>query len=113
MPTLADLLGSPNLRLLLPGYVRSEGARMAVQVTAADMRVALTRVRPSALREMALQLPQVCWTDIGGYDSVKLRLQEAVRSQLQMPANPHTLSLGVRLDISRPSVLNFSVGHMV
>eukprot|EP00884_Botryococcus_braunii_P022647 jgi/Botrbrau1/9066/Bobra.0376s0036.1 len=61
--------------------------------TAADFRAALTRVHPSALREMAIQIPKVRWEDIGGYEIVKQRLQEAVVSQLQRAANPQTLSL--------------------
>ncbi|KAK9825828.1 hypothetical protein WJX81_000622 [Elliptochloris bilobata] len=49
-----------------------------LQVTAADMRAAQTRVRPSAMREVALELPAVRWDDVGGLAGVKQRLREAV-----------------------------------
>ncbi len=50
----------------------------ASQVTAADVRAAQTRVRPSALREVALELPATRWADVGGLAGVKQRLREAV-----------------------------------
>ena len=48
-------------------------------ITLADFRVAETRVRPSAMREVALEVPKVRWGDVGGLDGVKQRLQEAVQ----------------------------------
>lgn len=42
------------------------------------MRVAQTLVRPSALREQALELPAVRWADVGGLADIKQRLAEAV-----------------------------------
>ena len=47
-------------------------------MTAGDMRTAQTRVRPSAMREVALELPAVRWADVGGLADVKQRLREAV-----------------------------------
>ena len=43
-----------------------------------DFRAAQTRVRPSAMREVALELPRVAWGDVGGLDAIKQRLKEAV-----------------------------------
>ena len=43
-----------------------------------DFRVAETQVRPSAMREVALEVPNVRWADVGGLEGVKQRLQEAV-----------------------------------
>ena len=40
--------------------------------------MAQTRVRPSAMREVALELPKVRWGDVGGLDAIKQRLREAV-----------------------------------
>ena len=50
----------------------------AVQVTLEDFHAAQTRVRPSAMREVALELPKVAWGDVGGLDAIKQRLKEAV-----------------------------------
>eukprot|EP00898_Chlorokybus_atmophyticus_P005153 jgi/Chlat1/5639/Chrsp369S00865 len=47
-------------------------------VTHEDFVVALRRVRPSAMREVSLEVPSVSWSDIGGNDDVKQRLQELV-----------------------------------
>ncbi|BFZ15323.1 hypothetical protein BsWGS_18362 [Bradybaena similaris] len=51
-------------------------------------------VKPSALREIQLEVPQVKWTDIGGMSEVKMRLQEAVN----LPrTNPEALTrLGIK-----------------
>jgi len=49
-----------------------------VQVELEDFQAAQTRVRPSAMREVALELPKVCWGDVGGLDAIKQRLREAV-----------------------------------
>lgn len=38
----------------------------------------LLRVRPSALRELAITIPKTTWNDIGGYQDVKDQLIEAV-----------------------------------
>lgn len=48
------------------------------QVTLVDFRAAQTRVRPSGMREVALELPKVTWADVGGHSSIKQRLKEAV-----------------------------------
>ncbi len=41
-------------------------------------RAAETRVRPSALREVAVDIPTVGWGDVGGMEAVKQALKEAV-----------------------------------
>ncbi len=35
-------------------------------------------MRPSAMREVALELPKVRWEDVGGLAAIKQRLREAV-----------------------------------
>ncbi|GIL87376.1 hypothetical protein Vretimale_1697 [Volvox reticuliferus] len=47
-------------------------------VTLGDFKTAETRVRPSGLREVAIEIPSVRWDDIGGMHSVKQALREAV-----------------------------------
>ncbi len=43
-----------------------------------DFKAAQTRVRPSGMREVALELPKVTWADVGGHAAIKQRLQEAI-----------------------------------
>ncbi|KAG0594421.1 hypothetical protein M758_UG075600 [Ceratodon purpureus] len=50
----------------------------ALTVNSDDFEVAKTRVRPSAMREVMLEIPKVRWSDIGGMEDVKQHLQEAV-----------------------------------
>jgi len=49
-----------------------------IQITSDDFRDALKEVRPSALREIQVQIPNVSWDDVGGLDQLKEELQEAV-----------------------------------
>ncbi|XP_062874705.1 ATPase family gene 2 protein homolog A isoform X2 [Trichomycterus rosablanca] len=54
-----------------------------VRVTTSDLRLALTQVKPSAMREVAIDVPKVCWSDVGGMEDVKLKLKQAVEWPLK------------------------------
>ncbi|KAK9835096.1 hypothetical protein WJX84_006660 [Apatococcus fuscideae] len=62
-PVSASAAGSPGTDL---------------QVTRDDFLAARSRIRPSALREVAVEVPNVHWGDVGGLDAIKQRLKEAV-----------------------------------
>ncbi len=47
-------------------------------VTKEDFTDALRNVRPSAMREVLVETPNVTWDEVGGLDSVKMELKEAV-----------------------------------
>ena len=49
-----------------------------IEITSEDFRDALKEVRPSALREVQVQIPNVSWDDVGGLDDLKEELREAV-----------------------------------
>ncbi len=49
-----------------------------IQITSQDFRDALKEVRPSALREVQVQVPNVSWDDVGGLEGLKEELREAV-----------------------------------
>jgi transitional endoplasmic reticulum ATPase len=49
-----------------------------IKITNEDFRDALKEVRPSALREVQVQIPDVSWEDVGGLDKLKEELLEAV-----------------------------------
>ncbi|KAF8455056.1 P-loop containing nucleoside triphosphate hydrolase protein, partial [Kalaharituber pfeilii] len=51
----------------------------------ADIDLALKDIRPTAMREVFLETPNVRWTDIGGQEEVKQRLREAVEWPLTNP----------------------------
>jgi transitional endoplasmic reticulum ATPase len=49
-----------------------------IEITSEDFRDALKEVRPSALREVQVQVPNVSWDDVGGLEELKEELREAV-----------------------------------
>ena len=49
-----------------------------IEITSNDFREALKEVKPSALREVQVQVPDVSWDDVGGLDELKDELREAV-----------------------------------
>jgi len=56
-----------------------------LMITQKDFVDALKIVRPSAMREVLVETPDVNWTDIGGLEEVKDRLKEAVEWPLKRP----------------------------
>ncbi|KAL8004723.1 putative AAA+ ATPase domain, ATPase, AAA-type, core, AAA ATPase, AAA+ lid domain-containing protein [Plasmopara halstedii] len=55
------------------------------EVTFSDLKVAMRSIRPSALREISVEVPRVLWSDIGGQSTLKQALREAVEWPLQHP----------------------------
>ncbi|RLE57376.1 MAG: AAA family ATPase [Thermoprotei archaeon] len=56
-----------------------------LRVTMQDFLDALKEITPSALREIAVEVPSVRWSDIGGLEEVKQQLREAVEWPLKYP----------------------------
>jgi transitional endoplasmic reticulum ATPase len=50
-----------------------------------DFREALTEVAPSGLREVAVEVPNVRWDDVGGLEPIKSALKEAIAWPLSQP----------------------------
>ena len=57
----------------------------SIRVEREDFETALARVRPSAMRETLISVPDVSWNSIGGLHKVKLRLKEMVEQPLRNP----------------------------
>jgi transitional endoplasmic reticulum ATPase len=88
------------LRRILPDLNLKEDAPIPIEVlekltvTQKDFKDALKVVRPSAMREVLVEIPTVKWEDIGGMEPVKQELIEAVEWPLK---NPKAFSrLGVK-----------------
>jgi len=83
LEVLAKEAAMRSLRRILPEIdldeekVSSE-ILQKIQITSEDFRDALKEVRPSALREVQVQTPNVSWDDVGGLDQLKEELREAV-----------------------------------
>ncbi|XP_054453458.1 ribosome biogenesis protein SPATA5 [Anoplopoma fimbria] len=56
-----------------------------VTVTLQDLQWAMSVVKPSAMREVAIDVPKVRWSDVGGMEEVKLKLKQAVEWPLRHP----------------------------
>ena len=73
-----------SLRRILPEIDLDEDKISAeilqkIEISSEDFRDALKEVRPSALREVQVQIPNVpSWNDVGGLDELKEELREAV-----------------------------------
>jgi transitional endoplasmic reticulum ATPase len=85
---LAKEAAMRSLRRILPD-IDLEEEKIPVEVlqkiviTDADFKDALKEVRPSALREVLVQVPNVTWEDVGGLESIKEELHEAVEWPLK------------------------------
>ena len=79
------------LRRLLPDFKLREKDPIPkdmldkLVITGKDFQEALRVVRPSALREISVEIPNVKWERIGGLDSVKNELKESVEWPLKYP----------------------------
>ncbi len=56
-----------------------------LKVTDKDFQEALRIVRPSAMREVLVETPNIKWEDIGGLETLKQELKEAVEWPLKNP----------------------------
>ncbi|MFC1754400.1 CDC48 family AAA ATPase [Thermoproteota archaeon] len=64
-----------------------------LRVTKQDFMEALKLVRPSAMREVLIEVPDVKWEDIGGLEKVKQELKEAVEWPLEHPKSFERLGI--------------------
>jgi len=49
------------------------------------VKTVLPKVKPSAMREVMVEVPSVSWSDIGGLDDLKLKLRQAVEWPIKHP----------------------------
>jgi len=73
------------------GYVGADLEAVLAQVTQNNdssqetLLKALKTVKPSAMRELQVNVPNVTWEDIGGLDDLKLKLKQAVEWPIKRP----------------------------
>ncbi len=89
---LMELCRDAGLSRLRRSAGNLQDHRAAFRIPLQDMRVeredfelALSQTRPSALRETLISIPDVSWSDIGGLEAVKERMQETVELPLRNP----------------------------
>ncbi|KAF7653632.1 hypothetical protein LDENG_00080660 [Lucifuga dentata] len=79
--------GLRSLRRVLQGSHQPSDQQLKgkVTVTLQDLQWAMSVVKPSAMREVAIDVPKVRWSDVGGMEEVKLKLKQAVEWPLRHP----------------------------
>jgi transitional endoplasmic reticulum ATPase len=89
---LMELCRDAGLSRLRRSAGNLQDHRVAFRIPLQDLRIeredfetALSQVRPSALRETLISVPDVSWADIGGLDFAKKRLREMVEYPLRNP----------------------------
>jgi len=65
----------------------------SLRVTKDDFDDALKVVRPSAMREVLVETPNIKWNDIGGIENVKQELKEAVEWPMKFPKSFENLGI--------------------
>ncbi|XP_008847448.1 ATPase family protein 2 homolog isoform X3 [Nannospalax galili] len=87
LKALCNEAGLCALRRVLrkqPNLPDSKVAGM-VKITLSDFLQGMSEIRPSAMREVAVDVPNVSWSDIGGLENIKLKLKQAVEWPLKHP----------------------------
>lgn len=91
LASLAREAAMSVLRRLLPKIKLEENEEISkevikdLKVTKDDFDNALKFVQPSALREVAVEVPNTRWEDVGGVEEVKRDLKEAIEWPLKHP----------------------------
>lgn len=88
LESLAKEAAMRSLRRILPDInldqekISSE-ILQKIKILDEDFKDALKEVKPSALREVLVEIPNVTWEDVGGLESLKEELKEAVEWPLK------------------------------
>ncbi|KAJ6262926.1 Spastin [Drechslerella dactyloides] len=82
-----SLAPKTGARTSFPGFFLDEidTSEDMLSMSADDIEAALKETKPSAVKDIVLELPETRWSDIGGQQSVKQKLKEAVEWPLQHP----------------------------
>ena len=81
MNSLRRIIPKINLEEdIIPASVLSE-----LEVTQNDFNEALLEIHPSALREVFVEIPNVCWEDVGGLSAEKSEIQQSIELPLKHP----------------------------
>ncbi|EJS42618.1 afg2p [Saccharomyces arboricola H-6] len=67
--------------------------KFSLKVTLKDVENAMVDIRPSAMREIFLEMPKVYWSDIGGQEELKTKMKEMI--QLPLEASETFARLGI------------------
>ena len=88
LQSLSKEAGMRSLRRILPSIDLSSesipsGTLRKIIVTMNDFMDVIKEMEPSAMREVFVEVPDISWDDIGGLESIKQEMQEAVEWPLK------------------------------
>ncbi|KAF3916380.1 Spastin [Orbilia brochopaga] len=88
-----SLKSKTDVSTSFPGFFLDEvdTTEDPLSISADDIEAALKETKPSAIKDIVLELPETRWTDIGGQQGVKQKLKEAVEWPLRHPEVFHRL----------------------
>jgi AAA family ATPase len=75
---LVQEAGLACVRRLIKQKMHNDRADVVDIIGIKDFHAALHKVKPSAMREITFDIPKVYWSDIGGQDDLKKKLQQAI-----------------------------------
>jgi SpoVK/Ycf46/Vps4 family AAA+-type ATPase len=76
----------------------SQSAPPALTLTVDDLKAGIRATKPSAIKSITVEIPQVPWSSIGGMESVKKQLREAI----ELPLNDRGSALLQQLGVPPP-----------
>jgi SpoVK/Ycf46/Vps4 family AAA+-type ATPase len=83
MLAVKEALRSALLREMTPAAAVDEPSQpLEAQLSLEDLKTAIRHTKPSAIKSITVEIPQVLWSSIGGMDSVKKELREAIELPL-------------------------------
>ena len=89
MLSLTKEAGMRAIRRVFPKIIWGEEISLdiinQISVLPEDFDVALTEVKPSALREVFVEIPTVTWDEVGGLDETKKELKEIIEWPSKYP----------------------------
>ena len=84
-PDLYGLCSQAVLHAVKRRQKGTSASETSSKVTLSDFTYALTVTKPSAMKEVLIEVPNVRWSDIGGQKDLKLKLKQAVEWPLRHP----------------------------
>lgn len=72
------------LRKLMPDIKKAKDMKLStdilnkIKITGEDFHEGMSRVEPSAMREVSVEIPNVTWDEIGGLEKIKGQLKESI-----------------------------------
>lgn len=80
----ADLYGLCS-QAIINAIKYKNSSKIDIKVSQNDFKQALIVCKPSAMKQVLVEIPNVKWTDVGGQKDLKLKLKQAIEWPLRYP----------------------------